>query len=452
MTGDRAELRAECVEEGTHMVRPALRPNRRSAFAPIALTVACVLVLALVLGACGASSSPPSSQMPAQLSPEQILAGVLAATGSAAGGGSGEAFVQGQGDILCEPAGTAGPESFAGEVHVVRGPTTTFSIPGTTTTRPQTTLAPGQVTSWPGGTPGLYGGSRSKAVCDKEAQLRFLEQNPDKAAAFCAALNSDPALRWSGGSKVVPNQLRAYFAELTPLILTRDTRVTNHGFRNGLPTPRQSVLQAGQGVLVDKYGVPRVRCECGNPLNPPQPVKTTPNYTGAKWEGFDPTVIIVVQQTTVIVETFVLVEVETGQIIDRPAGTSGERDVPHATTTSSTTVLSTTTSITTTSSGATSTKPQGDGKLDISTYVVDSSNVDVLKGATLEMWHRGDWVELRGPTTIRVEGWSIDSSDTTSDIVNIAGGNSWRIELDEYSATHPSDWNYRITLLSGDTG
>jgi hypothetical protein len=330
-----------------------LRDRGRIASVPIILTGVCVLALGLVLGACGTSSSPLSSQMPAQLSLEQILAGVLAVSGDATGGG-GETFVQGEGDILCEPVGTAGPESFAGEVHVVRGPTTTFSIPGTVTTQPQTTLAPGQVTSWSGGTPGLYGGSRSKAVCDKEVQLRFLEQNPDKAAAFCAALNSDPTLRWSGGNKVVPDQLRAYFAELTPLMLTRDIRATNHGFRNGLPTPRQSVLQAGQGVLVDMYGVPRVRCECGNPLNPPRPVKTTPNYTGPKWENFDPTRIIVIQQTTVIVETFVLVEVETGQIVDRPAGTSGERDVPHDTTTTSSATTSTALPSTTSSSATTS--------------------------------------------------------------------------------------------------
>ncbi|MFH0915772.1 MAG: DUF6777 domain-containing protein [bacterium] len=275
------------------------------------------------------------------------MAGVLAVAGAAgdAGGGGGEILVQKEGDILLEPSGTAGPESFTGEVNVVRGPTTTFSLPArTSTTQSPTTLAPGQVAAWSGGTPGLYGGSRSKAVCDKELQLRFLEQNPIKAAAFCAALNSDPTLRWSGGNKVMPLQLRAYFAELTPMVLTRDTRVTNHGFRNGLPTPRQSVLQAGQGVLVDEYGVPRVRCECGNPLNPPQPVKATPNYTGPKWENFDPATIIIIQQTTVIIDIFVLVDVETGETFDRPAGSTGEQDTSREiTTTSETTTSSTTT-------------------------------------------------------------------------------------------------------------
>jgi hypothetical protein len=40
------------------------------------------------------------------------------------------------------------------------------------------------------------------------------------------------------------------------VILQRDTRVTNHGFRNGRATPTQSILQAGTAVLVDEYGVP----------------------------------------------------------------------------------------------------------------------------------------------------------------------------------------------------
>jgi hypothetical protein len=338
-----------------------------AASVPILLACVCVLALALVFSACGGGSTTASSQLPTQLSPEQILAGVLAvvqgagAAGSATGAASGEMVVQGEGDILLEPAGSAGPESFAGEVHVVRGPTTTFSLPArTSTTQSPTTLAPGQVAAWSGGTPGLYGGSRSKAKCDKELQLRFLEQNPAKAAAFCAALNSDPTLRWSGGNKVIPEQLRAYFAELTPMVLTRDTRVTNHGFRNGYPTPRQSVLQAGQGVLVDRYGVPRVRCECGNPLNPPQPVKTTPKYTGPKWTNFDPTTIIIIQQTTVIIDIFVVVDVDTGESFNRPAGSAGEKDTPHEVTTSTvtpTTVTSTTETPPTTSPPATAVPP-----------------------------------------------------------------------------------------------
>jgi len=255
--------------------------------------------------------------------------------------GAQAAFAQKGGEIFLEAAGTAGPESFTGETFVPVGPSSTLNIPTTTgpslatttTTQPASTITTVersvQLVSYAGDAHGLYGGSMSKALVDKEGQLSFLEQNPDKAAAFCAALNSDPTLRWSGGTKVQPSQLRVYFAELTPLMLTRDTRVTNNGYRNGKPTPRQSVLQKGQMVLVDKYGVPRVRCECGNPLTPPKAVKTTPTYTGPKWPGFDPTVIIVVQPTTVIINIFVVIDISTGETFVRPAGTTGDQDTSY---------------------------------------------------------------------------------------------------------------------------
>ena len=88
-------------------------------------------------------------------------------------------------------------------------------------------------------------------------------------------------------------------AKLTPVTLTRDTRVTNHGYRNGRPTPRQSVLQAGSAVLVDRYGVPRARCGCGNPLIPPARVRVRPTYVGPPWPGWNPINVVVVTQVTV---------------------------------------------------------------------------------------------------------------------------------------------------------
>ncbi len=264
--------------------------------------------------------------------------------------GNGDAFVQNEGEILLEPSGLAGPDSFAGEEFVVAGPTTTFKIPNpqvtlpplvTTTTAPATTSTPTTaaagttvptaasttiLVAYIGDTPALYGGSKDKLTADKEGELAFLEKNPKKAAAFCEALNSDPTLRWSGGNRVNPDQLRAYFAELTPMLLTRDTRVTNFGYKDGHPTPRQSVLQAGQLVLVDQYGVPRKRCECGNPLTPPKPSKKKPVYTGQQWPGFDPTTIIVIQSTTVIINDFTVIDIHTGEPFVRPAGTEGGDD------------------------------------------------------------------------------------------------------------------------------
>ncbi len=265
--------------------------------------------------------------------------------------GSGEVFVQSAGEIFLEPAGDPGPDSFAGSAlifdHAIPSPTSLAVL----TTLPALPGSPMQVAALAGDASGLYGGSRDKLIADKDAQLNFLLQNLDKAAAFCAALNADSTLRWSGGSQVTVEQLAAYFAELTPVLITRDLRVTNHGFRDGKPTPRQSILQAGQYILVDIFGVPRARCECGNPLIPPIAVATKPRYTGMPWPGFDPSVVIVVQAAATMVESFILTDVETGQTFERTVGSSGAGDtdrtttttLPPTTTSSSTTTMSSTT-------------------------------------------------------------------------------------------------------------
>ena len=115
--------------------------------------------------------------------------------------GSGEVFVQSAGEIFLEPAGEAGPESFAGDAlvydHAVPSPTSLAAL----TTLPTVPGSPVQIASYLGGTPGLYGGSRSKLIADKDAQLKFLQENLDKAAAFCAALNADPTLRGAAATR-----------------------------------------------------------------------------------------------------------------------------------------------------------------------------------------------------------------------------------------------------------
>lgn len=47
------------------------------------------------------------------------------------------------------------------------------------------------------------------------------------------------------------NDIPAYVARLTPVILRTDTFVTNHGFAQGRATVVPAVLQAGTAVLVD---------------------------------------------------------------------------------------------------------------------------------------------------------------------------------------------------------
>ena len=111
-----------------------------------------------------------------------------------------------------------------------------------------------------------FGGSGSNRVCDRDKLIRFLEANPERMSEWARVLGIEPKF----------SRVKKYIAKLHPVTLTRDTQVTNHAFKNGRAVPFQAILQAGTAVLVDQYGVPVVRCYCGNPLGP---AVYTPNAT-----------------------------------------------------------------------------------------------------------------------------------------------------------------------------
>ncbi|WP_116710345.1 DUF6777 domain-containing protein [Actinomycetospora cinnamomea] len=166
----------------------------------------------------------------------------------------------------------------------------------------------------PGDTSGLYGGTLNESTCDPDKMVAFLQAHPDRAAA------------WAGVEGIRVADIPSYAAGLTPLILRTDTAVTNHGFADGRATTLDSVLQAGTAVLVDDFGVPRVRCECGNPLTPPV-VHQRQRFTGPSWPAFSRTNITVVQAASVVITEFVIVDVDdVGQVISRPAGSRGYLD------------------------------------------------------------------------------------------------------------------------------
>jgi hypothetical protein len=103
-----------------------------------------------------------------------------------------------------------------------------------------------------------FGGSGSNRVCDRDKLIKFLAANPERMAEWARVLDVEPTI----------GAVKKYIAKLHPVTLTRDTQVTNHAFTNGRAVPFQAILQAGTAVLVDEYGVPVVRCYCGNPLAP----------------------------------------------------------------------------------------------------------------------------------------------------------------------------------------
>lgn len=232
----------------------------------------------------------------------------------------------GPGEIFLEPAASLGPEPFTNTVASAPPPTQIAQPASSeqTTITPPTAIT---ISSTPGDRPGLYGGTRDDARCDREQIITFLGQNPSHAGAWVAPLNADPTLRWSGGSSLTTADIPTYIRELTPITLLDDTRVTNHGYVDGAPTARQSVLQAGTSVLVDHYGTPRVRCVCGNPLIPPIAAPATPTYVGQAWPGFSPSTVVVVQETTIEIDVIQIVDIDTGDLFGRPVGSNADADV-----------------------------------------------------------------------------------------------------------------------------
>jgi hypothetical protein len=229
-------------------------------------------------------------------------------------------------EIFLEPAASKGPSPFW-DSAIFKSPPSK----NTATTSGSSSSSSGgggaiEVKSAPGTQPGLYGGTRNQSTCDRAAMIDFLEANPDKGKA------------WADAQGIAPSDLRSYIMSLTPVFLERDTRVTNHGFANGVATPHQSVLEAGTAVLVDNTGLPRARCACGNPLLAPEP--STQNFVGDAWPGFDPGLVQVVSAGPPV-DQLVITDVETGDTFVRPVGTDGANDEPgpdeSTTTTTSTT-------------------------------------------------------------------------------------------------------------------
>jgi hypothetical protein len=288
------------------------------------------------------------------------LVGALVLTQRNDGDGSANAAPVGRpGEIFAEPAGDIGPAPFTPPV-VTSAPVsvpTNVPAPGTTDTSTPTT-SDTSTDSTPGSTPavvlqqidgaapGLYGGSQDNATCDVEQLISFLENDADKAAA------------WSEAQGIESSEIRTFVEGLTPVLIRADIRVTNFGYDDGRPVPRQAVLQAGTAVLVDDRGVPRARCKCGNPLAEPKAVTGTPTYTGTPWTGLDPSTTQVISPAPEPMDSLVLTDPVTGTQFERPIGTDGEADRPVTTSTElagTTTTSSVSTSTTTVDETSTTT-------------------------------------------------------------------------------------------------
>ncbi|MEU5343151.1 DUF6777 domain-containing protein [Streptomyces sp. NPDC020766] len=242
-----------------------------------ALVTACALASALLTGGCGGDGDK--------------------ASGSATSGG----------EVFLQPVAAQGPDPFTDSTA------TTTATPPPVTRTPRSTAPTGSPTaegvrSVSGGTPGLYGGTRRVGSCDVDRQIRFLTADQVKARAFAQATGIARA--------GIPDHLRG----LTSVVLRADTRVTNHGFRDGRATEYQAVLQTGTAVLVDNRGVPRVRCACGNPLKPPVALQGTPGHHGRPWSGYRPTKVVVVTPAPRVIVNITIINIQNNTWIERRIG------------------------------------------------------------------------------------------------------------------------------------
>lgn len=266
------------------------------------------------------SSSPPPAGRSSRPTLVVVLAAVIALVLAAGGGfllanrdddksADDKSADDHGGEIFLEASDDEGDNPFMASVASGRS-----QIPSTTTAPDGNSNDSDKalVSGVKGSQPALYGGTQDKGSCDPEKLIDFLRDNDDKAAA------------WASVFGIQTSDIADYVHGLTPVVLTRDTRVTNHGYANGRATTLQSVLEAGTAVLVDRFGVPRVKCNCGNPLAPPEPTPVTPTYVGTQWPNFSSTTIVVVNQN-IRVRTFVLVDPD-GNLFTRPAGTDGGDD------------------------------------------------------------------------------------------------------------------------------
>jgi hypothetical protein len=286
-----------------------------------------------------------------------IIAAVLALLVGVAGGAliwsvtdGGDGDDQPAGEIILAAAADVGPDPWTPD-PMASAPDPALAQPAVASD-PVTSEAGQTLTATAGGTEGLYGGTQDKAACDAQKMVDFLAENPDKAAAWVAALNADPDVAMPDGSDLTVAKIPDYVATLTPLVLREDTRVTNHGFKAGKPTPLQSVLQKGSAVLVDDKGVPRTKCFCANPLLPPVASSKAPTYVGDRWPDFDPGKVSVIQANPTPITSFVVTDLATGRPFTL---TPGSTIVPPASGTTTTTApaATTTDAPTTTAPGTT---------------------------------------------------------------------------------------------------
>lgn len=161
---------------------------------------------------------------------------------------------------------------------------------------------------------GLYGGTEQVSVCDVPAVANYLDAHPERSAPWAQAIG------------IAAQKIPYYLNTLTPVVLTVDTWVTSFFFVEGRAESAQAVLQAGNAVLIDQVGVPRVLCATGAPLTPPANVNlSTLTIEGEAWPDFAPQNVVAVAYAGrganhSVLSEFKLRDLTTGEAVTRLAG------------------------------------------------------------------------------------------------------------------------------------
>ena len=138
-------------------------------------------------------------------------------------------------------------------------------------------------------------------------------------------LLSDPAVAeaWALVRGIAPGTLAEYTAGLTPVVLLRDTLVTDHGYAAGKALSRRAVLQRGTAVLIDARGEPVARCVSGSPLLPARSLAADVEVAGTPWATFRLETVAETAPAERPVAEFLLVDLASGLPLRRLPGLPG---------------------------------------------------------------------------------------------------------------------------------
>jgi hypothetical protein len=93
-------------------------------------------------------------------------------------------------------------------------------------------------------------------ICDLDEMIEQFESDREIAEAFASVHG------------IAATSIGEYLRSLTAGYVLDTVDVISYGFSGGFAQPYDTTLVAGTAMLVDRDGLPRVRCRCANPLQP----------------------------------------------------------------------------------------------------------------------------------------------------------------------------------------